>query len=295
MVALVSYMLIAAVLTFGSILWIGNTLQQAVDVGAQEIARMPFEPEAELGLGQIDTEPDSGSVMFDQDFKDQIYDESYLVIPKDALGGQILSDYARDNLPLINRLLIPTYIFDRNYGDGVYRYPGTIVQNENNEPTVLIPVVDYDSNRVTWIAPVEEMRVFIAGIPGTTAGPFNIVSPSGVPPNFVPGTVALRINYPYQSASMSSFGESVGDPPHRGNITNVIGADDTTLMPADSGRYTLEVADNEYVPNEPNIHAGQFGLGRQMALPFENVREFGVRPYRRIISAQAIYRREVFE
>lgn len=33
---------------------------------------------------------------------------------------------------------------------------------------------------------------------------------------------------------------------------------------------------------------------RQLALPYENVREFGVRPYRRVISVQAIYRREVF-
>lgn len=289
LVALVSYLLMAAILTFGSILWIGNTLQQAVDVGAQEIARMPFPPARDLGLGQIESTPPEDSVMFDSTFKARIYDERRLIVsPSDIEtasqeAGVDLSfgQFADRELPLINRLLSQVYIFDnvRN----VYRYPGAIVTNENGEQTVLIPIVN--DGTLTWVAPVEEMR-----IPGTTIGPFNVVSPPGdLPPNFEPGVVALRINYPYQSASMSGFGESTGTPPHRGSIGNPIIVDDSG-GDVDGNRYSLVIEDddNAYVDEIPNIHSGRYGLGRQLALGTE------VRPYRRVISVQAIYRREVF-
>ncbi|WP_234824276.1 hypothetical protein [Bremerella cremea] len=250
---------------------------------------MPFPPAGDLGLGQIETTPAPDSVVNDQMFKNKIYDEEWLVIEPEQLGGLSFSQFADQNLPLINRLLATVYIFDNV--NGVYRYPGAIVTNENNEQTILIPVVHSDDT-VSWVAPVEEMRVPDLGI-----GPFNIalnVPASSLPPNFEPGVVALRINYPYQSASMSGFGESSGTPPHRGNIGNPIIADDSALTEEDSGRYSLVVSDNDYVANQPNIHSGKFGLGTQGALPYENVREFGVRPYRKIISVQAIYRREVF-
>ena len=40
---------------------------------------------------------------------------------------------------------------------------------------------------------------------------------------------------------------------------------------------------------------GRFGMGRQLALPLANVGQFGVRPYRKVLSVQAIVRREVFD
>jgi len=247
---------------------------------------MPFPPAADLGLGQIETTPAPGSVVADPTFKAKIYDERWLVIDPVELGSLSFSQFADQNLPLINRLLATVYIFDNV--NGVYRYPGAIVTNENNEQTILIPVVHSDDT-VSWVAPVEEMRVPDLGI-----GPFSIVPPASPPPNFEPGVVALRINYPYQSASMSGFGESSGTPPHRGNIGNPISADDSNLTEEGSGRYSLVVSENAYIANQPNIHSGKFGLGTQGALPYENVREFGIRPYRKIISVQAIYRREVF-
>ena len=69
------------------------------------------------------------------------------------------------------------------------------------------------------------------------------------------------------------------------------------LISGSTGRYTLRVPENSYVDGQPNIHGGRYGLGRQFALPYDRdgIRQFGVRPYRRVLSFQAIYRREVYE
>ena len=62
-----------------------------------------------------------------------------------------------------------------------------------------------------------------------------------------------------------------------------------------TGDYSLQIVDNASVDGVPNIHAGRYGLGRQFALPFdEDGRQLGVRPYRKVISAQAVFRREAF-
>jgi hypothetical protein len=290
-VALVIYLLLAAILTFGLLFWSGSTIQQAVEIGVQEIARMPLPPEAELGLGNLS--PPSGTIMDRPAFQAEIYDESLLVIPEtDIPTGQRFVDYAAANLPLINRLLSSVYIFDDNYGGGVYRYPGTIVRR-NDSDTVLIPIVRNDGS-VRWVAPVEEIRISDGS--GGMVGPFSVTASAPTAPNFIAGTVALRINYPFQSAAMSSFGpRQNGDS----NIDQVVSADeDAALVNALDGAlpndYTLRVNANDYVDKVSNIHGGRYGMGRQIALPFESVGNFGVRPYRRVISAQAVFRREAF-
>ncbi len=75
--------LIGATLSFGLFFFQANVLQQAVDVAAQEISRMPFEPDQDLGLGQLDQCGEPNLVSNDPDFKSRIYDEQYLVIHDD--------------------------------------------------------------------------------------------------------------------------------------------------------------------------------------------------------------------
>ena len=70
--------IIGATLSFGLFFFQATTLQQAVDVAAQEISRMPFSPTAQLGLGNLDAA--DTTVMYDASFQSQIYDEQYLVI-----------------------------------------------------------------------------------------------------------------------------------------------------------------------------------------------------------------------
>ena len=94
---------------------------------------------------------------------------------------------------------------------------------------------------------------------------------------------------------MSGFRRSAAgdDEP---NLDLVIAADDRDLNAANLGRYVLVVEQNSYTDGQPATHAGRYGLGRQIALPWnrDDIRQFGVRPYRRVISTQAVYRREVF-
>jgi len=288
-IALVLYLVLAGILTFGLLFWVGSTTQDAVSIGAQEIARMAFPADAALGLGVLEPmTPTPGQTIVKDDarFKAQIYDEAKLFIPADQVSASFI-EFAQ-TLPLINRLLAPSYIFDAQ--QNAYRFPGAIVQNGAGETTVLIPVeVAGSPGTIRWVAPVEEMTDD-AGV-----GPFSVTASSSAP-NFVAGTVALRINYPFQSASMSNFGPT--DNP-TGNISEVLSADDTRVAEGSTGQYTLVVTANSYADDPSvvtqNIHAGRFGMGRQIALPFASVAQFGVRPYRKVIATQAIVRREVFD
>ncbi len=303
-VSLALYLILAAILTFGSAIWIGQNLQQAVDVGAQELSRMPLNPNSALGWGDISPDPSAdGSTLASINARvlNEIYDEQYLIITPQEIddagytGNRAFLDYADAVLPLVNRLLVPVMIFDRQYQGGVWRYPGTIVQNtQTGQETVLVPILQ--DNNVSWVSPIEEIRVDHDGLPSTEpVGPFSVIPPSPQPTGFIPGVVALRINYPFQSASMSSFSPDPVDPTEP-NVGNVNSADDSALTANNSGAYALLVPENTYDDEDSSIHAGRYGLGRQIALPFDrdSIRQFGVRPYRRVLSLQAIYRREVF-
>ncbi|MDC0279156.1 pilus assembly protein, partial [bacterium] len=65
-------LLIGATLSLGLFFFQANVLQQAVDVAAQEISRMPFEPNQELGLGQLDQCNRQDFVCRDQTFEERI-------------------------------------------------------------------------------------------------------------------------------------------------------------------------------------------------------------------------------
>src|SRR5262245_65770768 len=100
------------------------------------------------------------------------------------------------------------------------------------------------------------------------------------------GLAAVRVNYPYQAAMLSAFRPSPPtdtDPLPR-NVANVIVADDGSVQQTNVAPGG-PVDDGSIGP-----YAGPFGLGRQLALAGRTVR-----PFRRLVSAQAIFRREVFE
>jgi hypothetical protein len=111
------------------------------------------------------------------------------------------------------------------------------------------------------------------------------------------GVVTLRINYPFQSASMSGFQPSA-DPtlPPGPPSTPVIpipapappsGTSSSTSYlqpPSDVGEPMVSSLMGGFTAN-----GGYYGMGQQAAWATT------VQPYRRVISAQAIYRREVFQ
>ena len=275
--------IIGATLSFGMFFYQANSLQQAVDVAAQEISRMPFAPTAQLGLGDLDAA--NTTVMYDATFQTQIYNEQYLVIHDSEwdTSTSFNGDFQAyvDTLPLLNRMLATVMVRDNSYGSGVTRYPGAVVTNSiTSEESVLIPIIGYNAagteTLVEWVAPVEEIR------PGGGQGPFSVTATNSAA-SFVPGMVALRINYPAQSTTL------VNRTGSRGQV--IIEADDSSLTDGDTGsNYSLAVA-AESGTADTTIHSGRYGLGRQAALFVET----GIRPYRKVMSVQAIYRREVFQ
>lgn len=320
-------LLIGATISFGLFFFQANVLQQAVDVAAQEISRMPYGPDQNLGLGQLDQCDELDFVCNDQEFKDRIYDEQFLVI-HDSEWGDSTSFNGNfqsfiDQLPLLNRLMAPTMIRDNN----MTRYPGTIVVNgSTGEETVLIPIVEYRARSLSdpppfpndnppgfgfvpstirsageivceWVAPVEEIRVDHDQNDTTSRqGPFALGSGADATlSSFEPGMVALRINYPAQSTTLinriSDENLSSNSDCELGGIIVIVG--DTEQKPgASTGCYQIQDPTPRISPGcdtlGSNANAGLYGLGELEALTRI------VRPYRKVMSFQAIYRREVF-
>lgn len=361
-IALILAVMLGGMLSLGHMFFAAHTIQQAVDVAAQEIARTPFPAASELGLGSFDDEPDS--VMATALFREQIFDEQFLVIDPDnpespahwdGTGTYSLTD-ASKKLPLLNRLLISCFIFDPTFDPqslevppeipnrfaGVYRYPGAIVEYEDpidseSRYTVLVPLlehsklphpplnpdhIDITEQIVRWVKPVEEM------VSDNGAGPFSVAANDPDNDSFQPGTVALRINYPFQAAGLVRYvptGRTVGD-----NVTEVdrVRANNDFLANPPFSREDLLIPDSSN-PNSQKYHlvvdrdvhssfvfGGRYGLGstgsyrQRIHSPTKtptppnstdpreynwDIEAYGVRPYRRVITAQAIYRREVFE
>jgi hypothetical protein len=73
---------------------------------------------------------------------------------------------------------------------------------------------------------------------------------------------------------------------------NPILANDSSLTESNSlSNYSLVVGDNAgFDQDGVRIHGGKYGLGRQLSY----AEQMGVRPFREVISTQAVYRRETF-
>jgi hypothetical protein len=306
LVALVMYMILAAILTFGHALYVAQGLQQAVDLGAREISRTP--------LPAISTFEDA---LTDDDVREKIFDDAWLVIDLEAFytanpGGNIFTDLV-PSMPVLNQQLATVMIVDRPdfNGDGtpdewLLRYPGALLTR--NTPVIApvnvtyppgvatgyvvgIPVVSSRAvdgvETIRWVRVVEEIEN------NSNPDPFSLASDQR-------GIVALRINFPFQSASMSSFrhDETAADFPFEATIGRPNAADDGGVVELNPGD---RPGDLTTAPLEgPEVYAGtyggQYGLGAQGALGSQAMTGGRpVRPYRRVISAQAIYRREVFE
>lgn len=249
-VAFVVTLLLTGMVTLGMMLFGAQVLQQAADVGAQELSRLPLPP---TQTWEQLLHPDDPNDPAARSFREQIYDETKLVLPADYSSGS--------ELPLINRLLLPLYIVDTD--SNVRRYPGTLLKRASDEALiVMVPLATVDEFGNTAIEEwVPVVRV------NETQFPLGADSNSGM--------VSLTITYPYQSAALVAYR-------YEDNVGNVpVAADEVSATLPDG--YTL-VADDETI----GAHAGSLGLGRMYS------QRLTVRPYRKVISAQGIYRREVF-
>lgn len=280
-VALVVYMLLAAILTFGHALYVAQGLQTAADLGAREISRTPLPAEMTFE-----------DAIKNDVVRERVFDEAWLVVNLtefyqnfDPPNGEQTSVFRHlvPQMPPLNQQLATLMIVEERdvNGDGtverVLRYPGALLPADPEisppgtleYPNWVVPTLSVQIPLVSRTDGVETGLKFIPVVeeikPSDSDSPFSLSSDSR-------GVVALRINYPFQSASMSSFSH---DEEH-------------SEFPFEPTIGRPNVA-NEAESVAPGTYAGANGLGVQLALGQR------VRPYRRVISAQAIYRREIFE
>jgi hypothetical protein len=298
LVCLVVYLLLAAILTFGQLLYCDQTLQQAADVAAREISRTPLSATANLmdvlysnNPGDYSNGP--GTV------RTALFDPQLLQFDLTAgipAGHSVLDVVS--TWPIINQMLYSAMIVQP--GDQVYNgnsaheylwYPGAVPCTDSANPNrTVYCVARVDSRQpdgaetITWVPVIEEI----------TPGVFSVASTQG-------GLVSLRINYGYQSATMSAYPPPKTWPPEPNDPA--WGAHDSEVTPNSTTYTPVGTAP----PPAVGTYSGPYGLGTQEAWaglqrtdlvpppPPAPAPPVGVRPFRSLISAQAIYRREVFQ
>ena len=305
LVSLVLYLLLAAILTFGHALYVAQGLQTAADLASRELSRTPLPADPAF---TFDDALDADGV------RDDLFDEAWLVIDLNELyATDENANFFRDvvpQMPVVNQQLATMMIVDRPDFDGdgdpdewLLRYPGALLNRTTaisapgggaypayvaDQFVIGIPLVSRPSGveTITWVPVVEE----IDDDDPMTDDAFQISSSQR-------GLVALRINYPFQSASMSSFQPNNAGPfePTIGNPNVAVDSGVVELKPGDrpGGLTGAALSNGETFSG---TYGGEFGLGAQGALGSDQLTGGRpVRPFRRVISAQAIYRREVFE
>jgi Flp pilus assembly protein TadG len=271
-IALVLYLLLAAIIDFGRGMFGAQVLQQAADATARELSRTPMPPTGTLTgpTGMFATNANA----------QQIYSENFLVVPLSTIGSQAVTDYFAQNAPLLNQLLLPLMVVTTPQelnNQQVLQYPGALVASPATPTgyTVQIPIVTYTAGSgltnpstetlVKMIPVVEEVTPNPADnpfAPDPAWSPFNLLAANLAPGQR--GVIALRINYPFQAAAFSAYTQ---DPATGAQAPVVVSPSGSSYGP----------------------YAGSDGLGQQAALGTT------VRPFRRVLSAQAVFRREIFE
>lgn len=280
LIALVFSLLLATSVDFGRLMFSAQAIQDVARVAARELSVTPL----------------GATLTFEQALADplvvqRIYDPGYLVVNIDDPATDTdaeIDDYFA-NMPVVNRALRPLMIVDQPPGGPrLLRYPGALLLDAASPSgfTVGIPrVVARDASGVEtieWIAVIEEIR---SDPLDPTTGPFSVAAPVVATQR---GLVALRINYPYQAGALSGF-QSNPAGPFEPSVDNPIVADDGAVAELNAPLVGTVIPEDPGAPAGPGAYSGPYGLGRQLAFAHT------VRPFRKLLSAQAIYRREVFE
>lgn len=317
LVAFVTYLLLAAILTFGHALFAAQGLQQAADVGARALSHtsLPANQTFEDAL-------QSDSV------RASLYDEAWLVVDLEAFfaanpGGNVFRDLV-PQMPRLNQQLAPLMIVDRpdlnNDGTAdarLLRYPGALLQRAApivapasvTYPgavavtyAVAIPVVvsrgASGAETIRWVAVVEEVDTEESAADDTLPNPDPFLLSQAVTGAMDHGGIAaLRVNYPFQSAVMAGFRPNSAGP-FEPTLGQPLPADDNGVTELNPGSRpgSLTGASLESGGRYAGAYGGRYGLGSLGAMGSQ-VLTGGrpVRPFRRVISAQSIYRRELFE
>jgi len=229
-----------------------------------------------------------------------VFDADYLVVDADCLAARAATNghSSEEELSLLlgghslNQMLRTLMIVDNVDIDGeqhsLLRYPGALLRTAvapgTSKPcatgfTVGIPEVDENNSRIVFHSEVEEVE---------PVGDYSL-DDGGT------GTVGLRVLYPFQAASLSGW-RIVDD------VATPVLAEESDGYAVDTSRVSgsLIAALDERAANDElqayarrrngaaiPVYGGSLGLGIQGVLSEE------VRPYRRVLRAQAFAPREV--
>ena len=308
LVSLVLYLLLAGSIEFGRLMFSANALQDVARVAARELAVAPIPANVTFDFAlSCDPASDANCPV---NLKGRVFDPACLVVDLDDPAVAADPDGFFAAMPVVNRAL-RTLMIAEPARPSLLHYAGALLSdtagascsavgpNGQAAPTgftVGIPLVDSrdGGETITWVPVVQEIRAAQdADCP--SRGPFSLVylaaqdecGPLVVDPVPDRGLAAVRINYPYQAAALSGFRSTppTDTDPRPPNISNFIVADDAGVQ-QNNGAPGAPIDDSGTV----GPYAGAFGLGRQFALAGQTVR-----PFRKLVSAQAIFRREVFQ
>lgn len=282
LVALAFFFLMATTLEMGRATFLAQAAQGAARTAARELSLVALPAASTFEQALADPAVRTG-----------VYDDRWLVIDQDApdnpdtVAVEATLDELFASLPPVNRALRPLMISETvDLGAGprrLLRMPGTLLASAQPgvEFTVQVPLVldrDDDTGAETdliWARVVEEVRPDPAD---PTSGGFAAVGGAG-------GLVSLRVNVPLQSGLITAHRPNP-EGPFEPNIGQVIAADEAAAL-AGLGA-PLDGATVLGPPDEPvGPYAGSSGLGALYA------QGQVVRPFRRVLSGQAVFRREL--
>ena len=310
LVSLMLYLLVAGAVEFGRLMFDANAIQDVARIAARELAVAPVRADATFEYAlSCDATADPGCLV---DLKARVFDPACLVVDLEDPAVAADPDGYFAAMPVVNRSLRALMITEPSRPT-LLRYAGALLSDASGAAcsaigpngqaaptglTVGIPLVDTRDGAgvesITWVPVLQEIRAAQdADCPAR--GPFSLIylgsqdecGALDADPLADRGLAAVRINYPYQAALLSGFRSSVptGFDPLPPNVSTPIFADDGSVMEVGTAPGSPVEDDGAVGP-----YAGTFGLGRQLALAGQTLR-----PFRKLISAQAIYRREVFQ
>ena len=277
LVAFALYLIVAAMLTFGRAIFVAQALQQTADVMSHELARTPLPPASTLDAALAT--PEVQASLFDENDLDLNITDWSTAAPGSALGNETLDQYlsqptqARAAVPLVNRLLAPLMIIDQR-ADGVHLwYPGAYPQADGHW---YVNVLHGTGGGFLPYRVIEPLA-------NTTAGTTDLFPLTLDTNNAVSGGMAaVRLNYAFQSAALSAV-----------SYTTAGGAAPVGIPVGQTGvenHYITAPTGETFDPGTTRggLYGGANGLGQQI------VAGMIARPFQRLISGQAVYRREVF-
>jgi hypothetical protein len=295
MISLALSIILAASIDFGRLMFSAQGIQDVARVAARELAVTPLDAAAQFD-----------EALVNPIVQQRVFNPACLVI--NVADPVVASDpdaFIR-GLPVVNKALVPLMISDRPNGANLMRYPGALLTDGSMATcdsvqaggvtvsaaatglTVKIPYVrDTTGELIAWLDVLEEIRPD-SGCP--ERGPFPLVydgardACGALASDPLPsrGLAAVRINYPFQAAAMTGFHPNP-EGPAEPTIGNPILTSETTCDPPAGFALAGD-------PTAVGPYAGDCGLGRQFAFAGQVVR-----PFRKVVSAQSIYRREVFQ